>query len=214
MLTPTGMLGAGISPRHVQFGIERGAHAIALDSGSTDSGPAYLAKAVSKTNREAIKRDLEVLMAAAHQARIPILIGSCGTSGTDAGVDWTTDIAVEVAKSLGIAPRIALLYSEQSPAVIMARNAAGKVRPLPPAGLLADATIVACQHIVALMGAEPYMAALDQGRTLCWAAVRPTRRSWRPRRCCAEQEQDPPGTPRRWPSAAASARSILAPAVC
>ena len=163
VLTPTGMLGAGISPRHVEYGIARGAHAIALDSGSTDSGPAYLAKAVSKTNREAIKRDLEVLMAAAHQARIPILIGSCGTAGTDAGVDWTADIAVDVARSLGVAPRIALLYSEQSPAVIMARNAAGKIRPLPPAGPLCDTTITACEHIVALMGPEPYMAALEQG---------------------------------------------------
>ena len=163
VLTPTGMLGGGISRRHVQYGIARGAHAIALDSGSTDSGPAYLAKAVSKMNREAIKRDLEVLIAAAHQARIPILIGSCGTGGTDAGVDWTAEIAVEVARSQGIAPRIALLYSEQSPAVIMAKNAAGMVRPLPPAGPLADTTIAACEHMVALMGPEPYMAALEQG---------------------------------------------------
>src|SRR5258708_1428863 len=122
------MLGAGISPRHVEYGIARGAHGIALDSGSTDSGPAYLAKAVSKMNREAIKRDLEVLMAAAHQARIPILIGSCGTAGTDAGVDWTAEIAVEVARSQGIPPTIAPLYSEQSPATIMANNAAGIVR--------------------------------------------------------------------------------------
>lgn len=163
VLTPTGMLGGGISPRHLQYGVARGPHAIALDSGSTDSGPAYLAKAVSKMNREAIKRDLEVLIAAAWPARIPILIGSCGTSGTDAGVDWTADIAVEVATAMGATPKIALLYSEQSPHVVMAKNAAGKVRALPPAGPLGDATIQACAHIVALMGPEPYMAALEQG---------------------------------------------------
>jgi hypothetical protein len=163
VLTPTGMLGGGISSRHVQHGVAAGAHAIALDSGSTDSGPAYLAKGVSKMNREAIRRDLEVLMAAASQARIPILIGSCGTSGTDAGVDWTADIAVEAAKALGITPRIALLYSEQDPAAILARNAVGKVRPLPPSGPLAEGTIKSCAHIVALMGPEPYMAALREG---------------------------------------------------
>ncbi|HEY1447775.1 MAG TPA: acyclic terpene utilization AtuA family protein, partial [Caulobacteraceae bacterium] len=163
VLTPAGMLGAGVSPRHVQYGIAQGAHAIAVDSGSTDSGPAYLGRAVSKMNREAIRRDLEVLMAAAMPARIPILIGSCGTSGTDAGVDWTADIAVEVAKAIGITPKIALLYSEQTHATILARNAAGKVRPLAPAGLLTDLTIAACEHIVALMGPEPYMAALEQG---------------------------------------------------
>ncbi|HEY1878641.1 MAG TPA: acyclic terpene utilization AtuA family protein [Caulobacteraceae bacterium] len=163
VLTPTGMMGGGISPRHLQYGLARGAHAIAVDSGSTDSGPAYLAKAVSKMNREAIKRDLEVLMAAALPARVPILIGSCGTSGADAGVDWTAEIAVEVARAMGAAPRIALLYSEQAPATIMAMNRAGKVRPLSPAGPLADATLQACAHIVALMGPEPYMAALEQG---------------------------------------------------
>ena len=163
VLTPTGMLGGGFSRRHIEYGIAHGAQAIALDSGSTDSGPSYLARAVSKTNREAIRRDLEILMAAAHQARIPILIGSCGTSGTDAGVDWTADIVVEVASSLGISPKIALLYSEQDRSTIVAKNAAGKVRPLPPAGPLANATIAACRHIVALMGAEPYMAALEQG---------------------------------------------------
>jgi hypothetical protein len=163
VLTPAGMLGAGVSPRHVQYGIAQGAHAIAVDSGSTDSGPAYLGRAVSKMNREAIRRDLEVLMAAAMPARIPILIGSCGTSGTDAGVDWTADIAVEVAKAIGITPKIALLYSEQTHATILARNAAGKVRPLAPAGPLTDPTIAACEHIVVLMGPEPYMAALEQG---------------------------------------------------
>ena len=36
-----------------------GAQAIAGDSGSTDSGPSYLARGVSKINRESIKRDLE-----------------------------------------------------------------------------------------------------------------------------------------------------------
>jgi hypothetical protein len=163
VLVPTGMLGAGIAARHVRRGIERGAHAIAADSGSTDSGPSYLAQAVSKMNREAIRRDLEVLVAEAMRARIPLLIGSCGTSGTDAGVDWTADIAVEAARGLGIRPKIALIYSELSREIVKARNAAGRIRPLPPAGPLADARIEACDHIVAVLGAEPYMAAVEQG---------------------------------------------------
>jgi hypothetical protein len=66
VIVPTGMLGAGISAVHLRYGIERGAHAIGVDAGSTDSGPSYLARAVPKMNREAIQRDLRVLMAAAH----------------------------------------------------------------------------------------------------------------------------------------------------
>src|SRR5579859_374402 len=98
IIVPSGMLGAGVEPEHIAYGIAQGAHAIALDAGSTDSGPSYLARGVSKMNRESIKRDLQVLLDLAHKAGIPVLVGSCGTCGTDSGVDWTRDIAVEVAQ--------------------------------------------------------------------------------------------------------------------
>src|ERR1700724_1172500 len=88
VLVPTGMLGAGVQRKHVHQGIAAGAHAIAADSGSTDSGPSYLARGVSKMNRESIKRDLEVLMRAASDAAIPLVVGPCGTAGTASGVDW------------------------------------------------------------------------------------------------------------------------------
>src|ERR1700730_644411 len=134
VLVPTGMLGAGVQREHIRYGIAAGAHAIAADSGSTDSGPSYLARGVSKMNRESIKRDLDILMDEAFKAKIPLLIGTCGTSGTDAGVDWTRDIAIEVARDLGITPKIACLYSEQSPADLVSKNRQGQKNPLPPLG--------------------------------------------------------------------------------
>src|SRR3977135_3821448 len=100
-LVPAGMLGAGVERNHIRYGIACGAHAIAADSGSTDSGPSYLARGVSKMNRESIKHDLEILMSEANRAGIPLLVGTCGTSGTDAGVDWTRDIAIAVARDVG-----------------------------------------------------------------------------------------------------------------
>src|SRR5882757_7758179 len=163
VLVPTGMLGGGFKRENMQYGISRGAHAIAVDSGSTDSGPAYLARAVSKMSRDAVKRDLQVLMAEAHRANIPLLVGSCGTGGTDAGVDWTLDIALEVAHELDIEPRIARLYSEQTPADLVLRNGQGKVTPLVPLGPVADEVLESCDHIVALMGVEPYIRALQDG---------------------------------------------------
>lgn len=163
VIVPVGMLGAGVSLEHLQNGVRAGGHAIALDAGSTDSGPSYLARGVSKTNREAIKQDLERLIKVASDAKIPLLIGSCGTAGTDSGVDWTCEIAVEVARELKIRPKIALLYSEQSIAVLKQRNAEGRIHPLPPLGPLADTALEACEHVVALMGPEPYMRAIAQG---------------------------------------------------
>ncbi len=163
VLVPTGMLGAGIQRAHVLRGIELGAHAIALDAGSTDSGPSYLARGVSKMNRESVKRDLEILMSAALTANIPLLVGTCGTCGTDAMVNWTRDIALEVASDLKVTPKIACLYSEQLASELVKRNRAGQVLPLPPLGAIDDAVLESCTHIVALMGPEPYITALRSG---------------------------------------------------
>lgn len=141
----------------------RGAHAIATDAGSTDSGAAYLALGISKNNRGSVKRDLTLLMKAAAQAHIPLIVGSCGQAGGDANVDWTKEIALEVAAELDLKPRIAVLYCEQSKEMLKARSAAGNIRALPPLDTLDNATIDACDHIVAVMGPEPYIAALNAG---------------------------------------------------
>ncbi len=163
VIVPNGMLGAGVNREHVRRGISLGAHAIAADAGSTDSGPSYLATGIPKMNRESIKRDLEILMSEAYEARIPLLIGSCGTSGTDSGVNWTRDVALEIAAELSIFPKIACLYSEQQAATLVAKNNSGKIRPLPPLDPVTSDLLKSCHHIVALMGPEPYIAALRDG---------------------------------------------------
>lgn len=163
IIVPTGSLGAGALEEEVRYGLSKGAHAIATDAGSTDSGAAYLALGISKNNRGSVKRDLTILMRAGAEAGIPVIIGTSGQAGGDKNLDWTRDIAIEVAGELGISPRIALLYSEQDKAMLKALNADGKITPLAPLGPLDDATIDACDHIVAAMGPEPYMAALKAG---------------------------------------------------
>lgn len=166
ILVPSGALGAGIRADLVRRGMDMGIDAIACDAGSTDSGPSYLYRGVSKVSREAVKHDLRILIEAGHAANIPVLIGSCGTSGADAGVDWTAEIAAEIARELDIQPRIALLYSEQDGEVLKTANAAGKIHPLPPFGPLDNAVIDDCERIVALMGPEPFIAAIEQGATI------------------------------------------------
>src|SRR5258708_9796056 len=120
-------------------------------------------------NRESSKRDLEILMDEAFKAKIRILIGTCGTSGTDSAVDWTRDIAIEVARNLGITPKIACLYSEQTPSDLVSKNRQGKITPLPPKCPVTDEALESCEHIIALMGPEPYIAALHAGAPTCLA---------------------------------------------
>jgi hypothetical protein len=163
IIVPTGSLGAGAVEEEVRYGIARGAHAIATDAGSTDSGAAYLALGVSKNNHGSVKADLTILMRASADAGIPMMVGTSGQAGGDANLDWTRDIVLEVAAELGLQPKIALLYSEQDKTRLKAKNAAGRVTPLPPLGALGDDAIDACDHIVAVLGPEPYMAALEAG---------------------------------------------------
>jgi hypothetical protein len=163
VLVPVGMLGGGFPPETVERGILMGADIIAVDGGSTDSGPHFLGAGVAKTAREAVARDLRVLLRAADRVGIPVVVGSCGTSGTDAGVDWVYDIVDEVAASSGITLRVALIYGEQSAAQIEVRLAQGQVNCLEPAEELTTETVRRCTHIVGVMGHEPIAAALAEG---------------------------------------------------
>lgn len=163
VLVPVGALGTGVRARDVEDGIAAGAHAIACDAGSTDSGPAYLATGRSKYSRDAIKHDLKILMQAQASSGLPLLIGSCGTSGADLALDWTYDIVLEIAREQGLAPRIARLYSQQDGAELEAAAAAGRIRPLAPMTGAEPGVFAGCERIVALMGPEPYIAALNAG---------------------------------------------------
>src|SRR5262249_58518880 len=81
ILAPEGMLGYGIPVRSMAEGMKRNPDAIAVDAGSTDPGPYYLGAGVPFTNRRAFKRDLGMILDAARERRVPVLIGSAGGGG-------------------------------------------------------------------------------------------------------------------------------------
>lgn len=164
VVVPTGALGSGVSEMLLRSAFKSGrVDVIACDAGSTDSGPAYLASGVCKYSRAAVKQDLEILMRARAEYAVPLLIGSCGTSGSDQAVDWTRDIALEIAAEHGMQLRLALLYSEQSPSFLSRCAQQDRITPLAPMTSVDIEAIGSCEHIVALMGPEPYVAALNAG---------------------------------------------------
>ena len=161
ILVPTGMLGAGFTAEQLDRGIALGAHAIACDGGSTDSGPAYLGRAMPKMPAEAIAADMRLMMTKGLPAGIPVIVGSAGTSGTDSGVDWVAGIAEQIAAEEGLTIRLAKIYSELSIDEVHRLHAAGSIDPLAPLGPITDELIDRCEHIVGLLGAEPFIDALD-----------------------------------------------------
>jgi hypothetical protein len=169
VLVPTGMLGGGFAASTVERGIALGADIIAIDGGSTDSGPHYLGTATAKTARAAVAHDLRATLPLAHAAGIPVVVGSCGTAGTDAGVDWVYEIAAEIAADEGLGLRVARIYSEQRADDLAVLLAAGRIHALEPARPLDVTTLRRCSHIVGLMGHEPIAAALAGGADLVLA---------------------------------------------
>jgi hypothetical protein len=162
VLAPTGCLGAGFKVESLERGVTLKPHVIACDAGSTDSGPAYLGSGEPKLSREACMRDLRLLLLARDTLQVPLIIGSCGTSGRDEGVNWMSDIAIEIATEEGLSFEMALIKSDQDSAYIKNCFSEGRTRPLFPAPEVND-KIIESSHIVGMMGAEPIAAALLRG---------------------------------------------------
>jgi hypothetical protein len=163
VLVPAGMLGAGFAPATVARGLALGADVIAVDGGSTDSGPYYLGTGQAKTAERAVRQDLRILLHAAGEAGIPLIVGSCGTGGTDSGVRWVAGIVDDIRAQDGLNLCVARIYSQQQAADLVPLLGAGRIRPLAPSGPLDAATLERCTHIVAMMGHEPIEQALCAG---------------------------------------------------
>jgi hypothetical protein len=162
VLSPTGALGAGFKIDSLRRGVARRPHVIACDAGSTDSGPTSLGSGAPKFSRDACKRDLRLLLQARQALGVPLIVGSCGTSGRDVGVDWMAAILNEIAAEEGLEMRTALIKADQSSAYVTRRWSEGRIVPLVPAPPVTPAVIQA-SHMVGMMGAEPIAAALQEG---------------------------------------------------
>jgi hypothetical protein len=118
---------------------------------------------MAKMPAEAIAADLRLMLTKGAAAGIPVLVGSAGTSGTDRGVDWVAGIVEQVAVEEGLRLRLARIYSQQSTEVLKQRLADGRTAPLRPSAPLTDELLDRCDTVVGLLGAEPFVEALDAG---------------------------------------------------
>ncbi|NJM83134.1 MAG: DUF1446 domain-containing protein [Tabrizicola sp.] len=163
VLVPSGVLGLGFDPVALARGVAFRPDIIAIDGGSTDSGPFSLGTGTSKYARAVTRSEWRQLMRARAEAGVPLVIGTAGTCGTDSTVDWMHEITVELAAELGQRLRIARLYSSQPPSRLAGALSAGRLHPLTPAPALTEADLPQMTHIVALAGAEQIQAALATG---------------------------------------------------
>ena len=162
ILTPSGMLGYGFPVDHFRMGLALEPHAITIDSGSTDSGPQKLGLGEMTCSREAYVKDIEVLLEGQRAAKVPLLISSAGGDGTNLHVDVFHDIIAEIARRRGWKLRLARIYSDVDKAHIARELKAGRIEPLGPVPSLDQREVDAATVVVAQIGAEPFVKALDE----------------------------------------------------
>lgn len=163
IIAPTGMLGSGYLLESLNRGLSQNPQFIGVDSGSTDPGPYYLGAGECGFSKAAYKRDLTPLLVGARQLKIPLAIGSAGTAGSEKQLQWAFEIIQEIAKEKGLHFKIALIHAEQNKDFLVKKLKEGKITPLFPSEALKEEEIRRSEHIVAMMGAEPYIQALSQG---------------------------------------------------
>ncbi|MDE0813314.1 MAG: acyclic terpene utilization AtuA family protein [Alphaproteobacteria bacterium] len=163
MMATTGMLGYGYTEKAFQRGLEQNLDFIAADSGSMDPGPHYLGEGVPFVSRQALKRDLSLMLEAAVDKKIPMLIGSAGGGGSEPQLALVREVVEEIATEKNLHFDMALIHSEQSAEYLKAKLADGKIESLGPIAELTDDEIDQSERVVAMMGVEPFQAALKGG---------------------------------------------------
>jgi hypothetical protein len=159
-IAATGALGAGVDRDSLFSALDEDPHFIAADAGTTDAGAFALGAGETAFSRDAVKRDLSLMLQAGLRARVPVIVGSAGTAGADVHVDWTLAIVEEIAAQLGEKLRGFAIYAEQSEAALAASLQAGRIRPLAHARELGPEQLARCRRVVAMMGVEPLQQAL------------------------------------------------------
>ena len=163
VLSPSGILGYGFPKESFEAGMAAKPDVIAIDAGSTDPGPYYLGSGKSFTHAAAVKRDLSYLLPAAVDAGIPLIIGTAGGAGADVHVSWCRSLLMETAEEYGVHFDLAVIRAEVDKQRVLDAIDAGKMKPLARQLPVSRESVERATRIVAQMGVEPIIKALQEG---------------------------------------------------
>src|SRR5688572_596775 len=162
-LAPSGSMGSGYNLDAFERGLAANPHFISHDAGSTDMGPYYHGTGAPFLPLATYRHDLSFMLRAARSRRIPLLVGSALTSGCDSALEQAVQIVHELAREYGLKFRMAVIGAEIDKADLKRRMANEPFESLGPRDELTEDTIDRCGPIVAQMGTEPFIRALDAG---------------------------------------------------
>ena len=163
ILSATGQLGTGFLPETLDRAMAMGPDMIGCDAGSTDGGPYFLGSGIPKASRDAMGRDLELMLRAARAKGVPMLVGSAGTGGASPHLAVVREVFLEAAKRAGLHFRLGVVDSEVSREQLRRAHREGRLRPLPPWKEVPESAVEECDPVVAQIGVEHFAEALRQG---------------------------------------------------
>jgi hypothetical protein len=167
VLTPRGCLGAGPFREDVFLnGMRRNPQVIATDMGSLDPGPYFLGAGLPHQARFQTKNELSFILPLAKENNIPFIIGTAGGSGGERHIQWTLDVIKEVVKEKKLTFKMAVISSTVDKDFLKRKIDKQRVRGLGHDKDLTSEDIDKCTEIVAQIGFEPFVEALNRGAEL------------------------------------------------
>lgn len=165
VLTPTGCIGnRGIHAETFKKALDEvKPQVLAMDGGSLDPGAYYLGAGQAHSPVKNVTWDLDLLITHAVPRKIPIVIGSAGGSGAREHVDTTIGFMRDIARRRGVRVKTAVIYSDLDPTYLRKRAACETIRGVDHDQVLTPEMVDQGTTIVAMMGHEPIIRALDMG---------------------------------------------------
>lgn len=163
---PNGHLGfAPLMPDSFRLGVAANPDIIAADSGSDDIGPGPLGSDTSASPRAWQEHDLELMLLAARDKKVPMIIGSAGDTGSNSRVDMYVQIIRDLAKKHNLEPfKLGWFYSEVDKEKVRGKIRSGsEIAGLDARTALTEEQLNATERIVAVAGVHPFMELLKQG---------------------------------------------------
>lgn len=177
IVSPSGMLGYGYPKKSFERAFDEEIHGIVVDAGSTDAGPHKLGAGVSIVSKRAVKKDLEIMLEKGIPNHIPIIIGSAGGGGAKKHVEDTLDVLKEIIHEKNYQAKIAIIWSDFKKSYIIDALKEDRIAPLSKnIPTLTEEAVHATTSIVAQMGHEPIVTALNEGADIivCGRAYDPS----------------------------------------
>ncbi len=162
VLVPGGMVGYGFDKDIFMHGA-RQADVIAYDAGSIDPGPYYLGEGVSFVPKLSAKIDLDAVITGGIRNKVPVILTSAGGSGANVHLSSMLEIIKEIAAERNLRFKLAAIHADIDKEFLKEEMKTREIKPLGPAKSLTAQEIDRSTRIVAQMGVEPIIKALETG---------------------------------------------------